>query len=56
MRITYDDHYIITAGADGCIMVFEIKDREARNKLRDNYGKYSEEILVTRTDMDDLKS
>lgn len=25
MRITNDDRYIITAGRDGCVMLFEIK-------------------------------
>ncbi|EWS71110.1 WD40 domain protein (macronuclear) [Tetrahymena thermophila SB210] len=57
MKITNDDRYIITAGKDGCIMVFEIKDKDARGmKLKDGYAKYSEEELITRSDLDDLKS
>ena len=30
MRITSDDKYIITAGRDGCVQLFEIKDKDAR--------------------------
>ena len=30
MRVTNDDHYIITAGKDGCVMLFEIKDKEGK--------------------------
>jgi hypothetical protein len=30
MKITADDHYIVTAGKDGCIMLFEIRDKDAR--------------------------
>jgi len=25
LRITYDDKYLITAGKDGCVLLFEIK-------------------------------
>jgi hypothetical protein len=49
LRVTPDDQYLITAGKDGCIMVFEIKDKEARGvKLEKGYSKFSEEILMTR--------
>jgi hypothetical protein len=30
MMTTWDDQYLISAGRDGCIMLFEIKDKEAR--------------------------
>lgn len=32
MRITADDQYLITAGRDGVIIVFEIKDKDARGQ------------------------
>jgi len=49
MRISSDDHYVITAGRDGCILVFEIKDKDARGiRLKEGYTKESEEILVTK--------
>ncbi|EAS05472.2 WD40 domain protein (macronuclear) [Tetrahymena thermophila SB210] len=57
LRITYDDKYLITAGRDGCIMLFEIKDKDARGmRLKEGYPKNAEEILVTRQDLDDLKN
>ncbi|EGR29835.1 WD repeat protein [Ichthyophthirius multifiliis] len=56
LRVTYDDRYLITGGRDGCVMVFQIKDRDLRGvKMQEGYAKYSEEILVTRQDLDDLK-
>jgi WD40 repeat protein len=34
--ITPDDRYLISAGRDGCLMVFEIRDKEARSdKIRE---------------------
>ncbi len=57
MRINYDDHYIITAGGDGCIMVFEVKDKEARGlKQRDGFTNPSTEIMITKGDLDDIKT
>ena len=56
MRLTYDDKYLISAGRDGSLIFFEIKDKEARGlKLSEGFG-YSKEILITRADLDDLKN
>ncbi len=39
LRMTYDDHFLISAGNDGCLIVFEIKDKDARGmKLKDGYA------------------
>lgn len=39
------------------VIVFEIKDKDARGmKLKEGYSKSSDEILVTRADLDDIKS
>lgn len=57
MRITSDDQFLITAGRDGVIIVYEIKDKDARGmKLKDGYSKAAEEIIVTRSDLEDLKN
>lgn len=37
MRITQDDKFIITAGRDGCVMIFEIKDKDAKIKYKEGY-------------------
>jgi cilia- and flagella-associated protein 57 len=56
IAITFDDQYLITAGRDGCLMIFEIKDKEARAmKNKDGYTKYADEIFMTKKDLDDLK-
>ena len=57
MRATFDDKYLVTAGKDGCIMVFEIKDKEAKGlKLRDGFIGVPDEILITRGDLEDIKT
>lgn len=57
MRTTYDDQYLITAGRDGCIMFFEIKDKEARGaKLREGFTGEPDEILITKGDLEDIKT
>ena len=55
MMITNDDKYLITAGKDGSILLFEIKDRDAKSSYTDGYSKFSEEILVTKNDLEDLR-
>ena len=57
MRATFDDQCLVTAGKDGCIMVFEIKDKEAKGlKLRDGFVGVPDEILITRGDLEDIKT
>ena len=58
MRVTHDDHFLVTAGKDGVIIVYEIKDKEVRGgaKILTGISKYADEILVTKDDIKDLKS
>lgn len=57
LRVTSDDQYLISAGKDGAIIVYEIKDKDARGlKLKEGFSKPADEILVTRSDLDDLKT
>lgn len=54
--MTSDDKFLVTAGKDGMVMVFEIRDKEARSdKLREVLP-ISNEILITKTDMDTIKA
>ncbi len=42
MKVTYDDNYLVTAGGDGCLMIFSIKDKEAKgSKFKDGFTKPS---------------
>jgi len=57
MRVTHDDQYLITAGKDGVVCVFEIKDKEARGlKLRDGFGGPAQELVVTKKEWEDMKT
>lgn len=57
LRVTSDDQYLISAGRDGVIIVYEIKDKDARGiKYKEGFSKAADEILVSRPDLDDLKS
>ncbi|CAD8112856.1 unnamed protein product [Paramecium primaurelia] len=58
MKITADDQYLITAGRDGAIIVFEIKDKDARGqKNKEGYQqRYADDIIVTKEDKADLKT
>jgi len=55
LRVTADDQYLISAGKDGAIIVYEIKDKDARGiKYKEGFSKSADEILVSRPDLDDL--
>jgi len=59
MRVTDDDLHLITAGNDGCIIIYEIKDKEARGRKfsrTEGYPNFSDEVLVTREEMKQLKT
>jgi cilia- and flagella-associated protein 57 len=57
MRVNFDDQFLVTAGKDGCLILFDIKDKEARgNKLRDGFLGSPDEILITRGDLEDIKT
>lgn len=57
LRVTSDDQYLISAGRDGVIIIYEIKDKDARGiKYKEGFSKAADEILVSRPDLDDLKS
>ncbi|KAJ1461241.1 hypothetical protein M885DRAFT_611963 [Pelagophyceae sp. CCMP2097] len=65
MRISFDDQYLVVAGEDGCICVFDVKDRQDRTvraagtaagvagALDNRAAPWSEEILVTKSDLEE---
>lgn len=56
LRITHDDRYVISAGRDGCLMIFEIRDQEAKgDKVKDTLAP-SNEVLVMKSDLDSLRT
>jgi hypothetical protein len=56
LRVTYDDNYLISCGGDGVVCLFEIKDKETKGaKLSEGYSRYSNEILITKVEIESLK-
>jgi len=53
MKMTYDDQYLITISEDSCIIIWKVQDREGRNMKRDKEMSYAEEILITKSDLED---
>jgi len=59
MMVTHDDMNLITAGVDGTIVIFEIRDKEARGtklSMREGFPKFSDEVLVTKDEMTQLET
>ncbi|CAL8278556.1 unnamed protein product [Lota lota] len=50
--VTYDDQLLLTASGDGSLLVWRILDKEGRG-LRDREVSYTEEILITKTDLEE---
>ena len=53
MKMTYDDQFLITTSEDSCIVIWKVQDREGRNLKRDKEMLYAEEILITKSDLED---
>ncbi|XP_006813560.1 cilia- and flagella-associated protein 57-like [Saccoglossus kowalevskii] len=56
MRITYDDQYLVTVSDDAVLMIWKITDKEGRGLKRDKEIGYAEEILITKSDLEEKNS
>lgn len=54
--VTGDDRFLVSAGRDGAVMVFEIRDKQARSDKLKEVLPISSEILITKNDLDTLKA
>lgn len=56
MALSHDATHLFAAGADGALLVFEVRDKDGRMPLRDAGARipWSDEILVTRSDLEDM--
>jgi WD40 repeat protein len=57
MRVSADDCYLFTVAEDGCVIIYEIKDKEIRSMKREREIAtltYAEEILITKPDIEEL--
>jgi len=53
MKITFDDQYLITISDDACVVIWKIQDKEGRGIKRDKEVGYAEEILITKSDLEE---
>ena len=53
MRLSWDDQYLFTGGEDGSLCLFRVQDKEGRGLKRDREIQYAEEILITKSDLEE---
>ncbi|XP_053325091.1 cilia- and flagella-associated protein 57 [Spea bombifrons] len=51
--VTPDDQYLLSISEDGCLMLWKISDKEGRGLKRDKEVSYAEEVLITRSDLEE---
>ena len=51
--MSYDDQYLFSAGDDGSLFVFKVQDKDGRGLKRDRDISYAEEILITKSDLEE---
>lgn len=53
MVITYDDQFLLTVSEDGCLSMWKIIDKEGRGLKSNRQITHTEEILVTKSDLEE---
>lgn len=53
MRMSFDDQYLFTVSEDACLFIFKAVDKEGRGMKRDKEVGYAEEILITKSDLEE---
>ncbi|KAL6489815.1 hypothetical protein MHYP_G00001600 [Metynnis hypsauchen] len=53
MVVTFDDQYLLTVSEDGCLLIWKIIDKEGWGLKRDKEMTYAEEILITKSDLEE---
>lgn len=53
MKITYNDELLVTVSEDSTIMVWKVSDKEGRGLKRDREVAWAEEILITKSDLEE---
>ncbi|KAK2914532.1 cilia- and flagella-associated protein 57 [Channa argus] len=53
MLVTFDDQFLLTVSEDGCLIMWRIIDKEGRGLKSNRQIVHSEEILVTKSDLED---
>ncbi|XP_072505212.1 cilia- and flagella-associated protein 57 isoform X6 [Notamacropus eugenii] len=53
MAITFDDQFLLTSAEDGCLITWKVYDKDGRGVKREREVGFAEEVLVTKTDMEE---
>ncbi|XP_034724351.1 cilia- and flagella-associated protein 57 isoform X3 [Etheostoma cragini] len=53
MVITFDDHFLFTASEDGCLLMWKVIDKDGRGLKSSRQIIRTEEILVTKSDLEE---
>lgn len=53
MRLSYDNNQLFSVGKDGCIIIYDVKDKDpkGKQKIRETLA-FSEEILTEKSEID----
>ena len=53
MRLTYDNNHLFTVGEDGCLIIYDVKDRDPKNKTKEReILPYADEILTEKQEIE----
>ena len=53
MRMSFDDQYLFTVGEDSSLFIYKATDKEGRGLKREKEIVYAEEILITKSDLEE---
>jgi cilia- and flagella-associated protein 57 len=53
MKVTFSDEYMISSADDGTVLIWKIQDKEGRTIKRDKDFSFAEEILITKSDLEE---
>ncbi|KAM4872713.1 cilia- and flagella-associated protein 57 isoform 2-T3 [Thomomys bottae] len=53
MTLTFDDQFLLTVAEDGCLFTWKVFDKDGRGIKREREVGFAEEVLVTKTDMEE---
>ncbi|KAL0604608.1 Cilia- and flagella-associated protein 57 [Plecturocebus cupreus] len=53
MLLTFDDQFLLTTAEDGCLFTWKVLDKDGRGIKREREVGFAEEVLVTKTDMEE---
>ncbi|KAJ3340317.1 Cilia- and flagella-associated protein 57 [Gonapodya sp. JEL0774] len=53
LRLSPDDQFLLSGAEDGSVFIFKVEERDPKGLKRERVTMYSEEVLVTRSDLEE---